>query len=42
VPGAAGLAEVLVLVVEVADLADGGHAPERMRRISPDGMRTVA
>src|SRR6476620_2897687 len=29
VPGAAGLAEVLVLVVEVADLADGGHAAER-------------
>src|SRR6188472_1513588 len=29
VPGAAGLAEVLVLVVEVADLADGGHAAHR-------------
>src|SRR6476620_6603510 len=29
VPGTAGLAEVLVLVVEVADLADGGHAAER-------------
>src|SRR6188508_277269 len=29
VPGAAGLAEVLVLVVEVADLADGRHAAER-------------
>src|SRR6476646_5509759 len=29
VPGAAGLAEVLVLVVEVADLADGGHAQHR-------------
>src|SRR5215467_5635311 len=26
VPGAAGLAEALVLVVEVADLADRGHA----------------
>ena len=26
VPGAAGLAQVLVLVVEVADLADRGHA----------------
>src|SRR3954447_23411846 len=26
VPGATGLAEVLVLVVEVADLANGGHA----------------
>src|SRR5918998_4036150 len=29
VPGAAGLAEVLVLVVEVAHLADCGHAAER-------------
>src|SRR6187401_1962215 len=29
VPGAAGLAEILVLVVEVADLADGGHATHR-------------
>src|SRR5215207_6114976 len=28
VPGAAGLAEVLVLVVEVADLADRRHAPD--------------
>src|SRR6478735_5635405 len=28
-PGAAGLAEVLVLVIEVADLADGGHAAHR-------------
>src|SRR4029077_10100948 len=29
VPGTAGLAEVLVLVIEVADLADGGHAAHR-------------
>src|SRR5688572_8656291 len=29
VPGSAGLSEVLVLVVEVADLADGGHAAHR-------------
>src|SRR5918995_1376990 len=29
VPGAAGLSEVLVLVVEVADLADRGHAAHR-------------
>src|SRR4029079_3817334 len=29
VPRAAGLAEVLVLVIEVADLADGGHAQHR-------------
>src|SRR4029079_5576133 len=29
VAGPAGLAEVLVLVVEVADLADRGHAPDR-------------
>src|SRR6185369_10868860 len=29
VASAAGLAEVLVLVLEVADLADRGHAPER-------------
>src|SRR4249919_896520 len=29
VPGAAGLAEVLVLVVEVADLANSGHALHR-------------
>src|SRR3954447_7018397 len=29
VPGAAGLAEVLVLVVEVADLTDRGHAAHR-------------
>src|SRR5215213_3276424 len=29
VPGAAGLAEVLVLVVEVADLADGRDAADR-------------
>src|SRR5215210_1887266 len=27
--GAARLAEVLVLVIEVADLADGGHAAQR-------------
>src|SRR6476620_7539178 len=41
VPGAAGLAEVLVLVVEVADLADGGHALHRdaphLARRQPDG-----
>src|SRR6476646_11299616 len=41
VPGAAGLAEVLVLVVEVADLADGGHAAHRhaahLARREPDG-----
>src|SRR5829696_3006137 len=29
VPGTPGLAEVLVLVIEVADLADGGHAAHR-------------
>src|SRR3954471_4120290 len=29
VPGATGLAEVLVLVVEIADLADGGHTAHR-------------
>src|SRR5690348_9721034 len=29
VPGAAGLAEVLVLVIEVADLAHGRHAARR-------------
>src|SRR6476620_7541087 len=29
VPGAAGLAKVLVVVVQVADLADGGHAEHR-------------
>src|SRR6478752_6603931 len=29
VPGTAGLAKVLVVVVEVADLADGGHAAHR-------------
>src|SRR6478736_9891982 len=41
VPGTAGLAEVLVLVVEVADLADGGHALHRdashLARRQPDG-----
>src|SRR5439155_19197777 len=29
VAGAARLAEVLILVVEIADLADGGHATDR-------------
>src|SRR5688572_18342338 len=29
VPGATGLTEVLVLVVQVADLSDGGHATHR-------------
>ena len=43
VPGAAGLADVLVLVVEVADLADGGHAARcSTRRTSPEGSRTWA
>src|SRR5512146_2727394 len=41
VAGAARLAEVLVLVVEVAHLADGGHAAERdathLARREPDG-----
>src|SRR6188472_266573 len=41
VPGAAGLAEVLVLVVEVADLADGRHAahrdPAHLAGWHPDG-----
>src|SRR5512146_1925445 len=41
VTGAARLAEVLVLVVEVADLADRGHAAERhaphLARWQPDG-----
>src|SRR6266511_1246921 len=41
VTGTARLAEVLVLVVEVADLADGGHAAQRdathLARRQPDG-----
>src|SRR4026209_903931 len=41
VPGTAGLAEVLVLVVEVADLADSGHAlhrdPAHLARRQADG-----
>src|SRR6188508_250803 len=38
VPGTAGLAEILVLVVEVADLADGGHAPHLARRHADRGV----
>src|SRR4051812_19244979 len=43
--GPPGLAEILVLVIEVADLAHGGHAPDRdpahLARRHPDG-REVA
>src|SRR5450759_1261274 len=42
VPCASCLAQVLVLVLEIRDLADGCHAAEGTRRTSPEGSRTEA
>jgi hypothetical protein len=42
VAAAPGLPDVDVLVLRVADRADGGAAARRTMRISPQGRRSVA